>query len=157
MKKISIIAVLIIFIDRLLKIVVSSTLKLFTKYQVIDNFFYLYNCHNKGAAFSILNGNVLFLILITFVALFLIITFLKKEREYSKIDIISYGLLLGGIIGNLIDRIIYGYVIDYLSFIIFDYSFPVFNFADIAIVIGAFLLIIKEFRGDNNEPKNNSK
>lgn len=156
MKKISIIAFIIILVDRLLKILVNSTLKVFIKYKVIDNFFYLYNCHNKGAAFSILNGNVLFLILITFIALFFIITFLKKQKEYSVVDIISYGLLLGGIFGNLIDRVIYGYVIDYLSFIIFNYSFPVFNFADIAIVIGAFLLIIKEFRGDKSESKNNS-
>lgn len=154
MKKISIITIIIILIDRLLKLVVNSTLELFVKYKVIDNFFYLFNCHNEGAAFSILDGNVFFLIIITLVALFLIIKFIKKENDYSKINIISYGLLLGGILGNLIDRVIYGYVIDYLSFIIFNYNFPVFNFADISIVIGAFLLIIKEFGGDKNESKN---
>lgn len=156
MKKISIITIIVILIDRLLKLVVNSTLELFVKYKVIDNFFYLFNCHNEGAAFSILNGNVFFLVIITLIALFLIIKFIKKENDYSKINTISYGLLLGGILGNLIDRVIYGYVIDYLSFIIFNYSFPVFNFADISIVVGAFLLIIKEFGGDKNESKNSS-
>lgn len=156
MKKISIIAGIIILIDRLLKIVINNTLKLFVKYKVIDNFFYLFKCHNEGAAFSILNGNVFFLIIITLVALFLIIKFIKKENNYSKINTISYGLLLGGIFGNLIDRVIYGYVIDYLSFIIFEYNFPVFNFADISIVVGAILLIIKELGGDKSESKNSS-
>lgn len=156
MKRISIITIIIILIDRLLKIIVNNTLKLFVKYDIIDNFFYLFNCHNEGAAFSILNGNVFFLIVITLVALFLIIKFIKKENNYSNINTISYGLLLGGIFGNLIDRIIYGYVIDYLGFIIFNYNFPIFNFADISIVIGAFLLIIKEFGGEVNESKSRS-
>lgn len=156
MRKISIITIIIILIDRLLKLVVNNTLNLFVKYKIINNFFYLFNCHNQGAAFSILNGNVFFLIIVTLVALFLIIKFIKNENNYSKINIISYGLLLGGILGNLIDRVIYGYVIDYLSFIIFNYNFPVFNFADISIVVGAFLLIIKEFGGDRCESKNSS-
>lgn len=63
---------------------------------------------------------------------------------------IIYGILLGGIIGNLIDRIIYGYVIDYLNFNIFGYNFPVFNFADICIVISIFIIIIEILKGDKN-------
>ena len=59
-----------------------------------------------------------------------------------KRNTLLFGLLFGGIIGNLIDRIFYGYVIDFLDFTIFGYDFPVFNFADICIVSGIFLLII---------------
>lgn len=64
----------------------------------------------------------------------------------STLEKISYIFLTGGIIGNLIDRIIYGYVVDYLRFIIFDYNFPIFNLADICITIGVILLIINMLR-----------
>lgn len=57
-------------------------------------------------------------------------------------------MLLGGILGNLLDRIIYGYVIDYISLNIMGYSFPIFNFADICIVIAILLMIIKTIKGD---------
>ena len=67
---------------------------------------------------------------------------IKKIKKLDKFDIIGYSLLTGGIIGNLIDRIIYGYVIDYLDFYIFNYNYPVFNFADISIVIGVIIVII---------------
>lgn len=157
MKKISIVCLIVVIIDRLLKLLVNSTLDFLVRYEVIKNFFSLINCHNKGAAFSILNGNVLFLIFITIVALYFIILYIRKENDYKLINTVSYGLLLGGIIGNLIDRIIYGYVIDYLSFTIFNYNFPIFNFADICIVIGALLLIFIELRGEKNESKSSSK
>lgn len=64
----------------------------------------------------------------------------------STLEKISYIFLTGGIIGNLIDRIIYGYVVDYLRFIIFGYNFPIFNLADICITIGVILLIINMLR-----------
>ena len=70
-----------------------------------------------------------------------------------KIEIIGYSLLLGGAIGNLIDRIVYGYVIDFLDFYIFKYDFPIFNVADIGIVVGIILLlvsmILEVYKNDN--------
>ena len=65
-----------------------------------------------------------------------------KKENYNKYEIIGYSLLLSGAIGNLIDRIIYGYVIDYLDFRILGYNYPIFNFADMCIVIGLVLIII---------------
>ena len=70
-------------------------------------------------------------------------------------NIFTYSMLIGGILGNLIDRIIRGYVIDYLDFNIIGYNFPIFNLADIAIVISAFLLIINMSRGDKNAKNKN--
>ena len=64
---------------------------------------------------------------------------------------VAFALIYGGLVGNLIDRVVYGYVIDYLHFFIFDYSFPVFNFADTAIVIGFSLVIIAIIKGEENE------
>ena len=64
----------------------------------------------------------------------------------NKFEFINYSILLGGIIGNLLDRIKYGKVIDYLDFKIFNYDFPVFNFADMCIVISIILLVIYSFK-----------
>ena len=68
-------------------------------------------------------------------------------NKLNKLDYIIYSLLYGGIVGNLFDRIVYGYVIDYLDFYIFNYNFPVFNFADVCIVISVILIIFDSIRG----------
>lgn len=143
MKKISIISLAVILIDRIVKILVTNNFELNVRNEIINNFFYITNCHNYGAAFSLFSGNVIFLIFITLIVLFLIYREVKKS-SINKVSSILYGLLLGGIIGNLFDRIFYGYVIDYLDFKIFNLDFAIFNIADIAIVIGALLLIIFE-------------
>ncbi|MBQ9024342.1 MAG: signal peptidase II [Bacilli bacterium] len=156
MKKISLISLIVFIIDRITKILVSNTFTLNVRNKVIDKFFYITNCHNKGAAFSIFTGNILFLILITLIVIYLIYKTLKNKSNMSNITIISYGLLLGGIVGNLFDRIFYGYVIDFLDFIIFKFDFAVFNIADMAIVIGAFMLLVFE-GSDKNANKSSSK
>ena len=84
--------------------------------------------------------------------MFLIYRTINKENV-NKIGILAYGLLLGGILGNLYDRIFYGYVIDYLDFVIFKFNFAIFNLADAAIVIGAILLIV--FEGSDNDGRKN--
>ena len=155
MKKISLISLIVFFIDRVTKILISSNFSLNVRNKIINKFFYITNCHNEGAAFSIFSGNILFLILITLIVLYLIYKTLKQKKKLSKISYISYGLLLGGIIGNLFDRLFYGYVIDFLDFQIFKFDFAVFNVADMAIVIGAVMLLIFE-GSDKNGDKVNS-
>ncbi len=155
MKKIGIISLIVIIIDRILKVLVTNNFVLNVRNKIIDGFFYITNCHNEGAAFSLFSGNVLFLIFITLIVLFLIYRTINKENV-NKIGILAYGLLLGGILGNLYDRIFYGYVIDYLDFRIFNFNFAIFNLADAAIVIGAILLIVFE-GSDNDERKNKDR
>lgn len=155
MKKITLISLIVFFIDRVTKILITNNFSLNVRNKIINNFFYITNCHNKGAAFSIFSGNILFLILITFIVLYLIYKTLKSKKNMRMITIISYGLLLGGILGNLFDRLFYGYVIDFLDFIIFKYDFAVFNVADIAVVLGAFMLLIFE-GSEKNENKTSS-
>ena len=152
MKKIGIISLIVIIIDRILKVLVTNNFALNVRNKIIDGFFYITNCHNEGAAFSLFSGNVLFLIFITLIVLFLIYRTINKENV-NKIGILAYGLLLGGILGNLYDRIFYGYVIDYLDFVIFKFNFAIFNLADAAIVIGAIILIV--FEGSDNDGRKN--
>ena len=152
MKKIGIISLIVIIIDRILKVLVTNNFVLNVRNKIIDGFFYITNCHNEGAAFSLFSGNVLFLIFITLIVLFLIYRTINKENV-NKIGILAYGLLLGGILGNLYDRIFYGYVIDYLDFVIFKFNFAIFNLSDAAIVIGAILLIV--FEGSDNDGRKN--
>ena len=103
---------------------------------------------NNGAAWSILSGNRFLLIGIGVIAIILIYFFFIKDKNLIWYDIISYSLLFGGIIGNLIDRIVLGYVVDYFEFIFGNYTYPVFNFADMCIVISIGLIIVKSIRED---------
>ena len=109
--------------------------------EVIRGFFRItYTC-NDVAAFSILKGKRVFFIIMTIVVVFLIVYYLLKNKVYW-VEKYSLLLIISGAVGNLIDRIMYGYVIDFLDFIIFGYDFPVFNIADSFITIGAIGLII---------------
>ena len=151
MKKVYIIALISLIIDQIVKILVSNYLILGQTTKIINNFFYLTYVQNTGAAFSILIGYRYILIIITLIFLYYLYKNTKKQINPNKLAILSHGLLLGGIIGNLIDRIIYGYVIDYLDFMIFNYNFPIFNLADTFIVIGCIILVINSYaKGENS-------
>lgn len=151
MKKVYIIALISLIIDQIVKILVSNYLILGQTTKIINNFFYLTYVQNTGAAFSILIGYRYILIIITLIFLYYLYKYTKKQTNPNKLAILSHGLLLGGIIGNLIDRIIYGYVIDYLDFMIFNYNFPIFNLADTFIVIGCIILVINSYvKGENS-------
>ncbi len=143
MRKLTIFSVMFLFLDFIVKLFVNNIVILYSRIEIIPNFFEITNVRNTGAAFSILEGNKMLFIVIGFLAIYLIYKFILKEGELSNYDILSYSMLIGGIFGNLLDRIIYGYVIDYFSFIIFNMNFPVFNLADVFIVISVFLIIIK--------------
>ncbi len=114
--------------------------------EVINNFFYLIYTKNNGAAFSILTGKRLFLIIITLLIIGSLIYYIIKNEISSKIEILAFSLIIGGSLGNLIDRITRGYVVDFISVKIFGYHFPIFNIADTLICIGVFILLIIQFR-----------
>ena len=79
------------------------------------------------------------------------------DKKITKLDVVSYSLVIGGILGNLVDRVLYGSVIDYLDFYLFGYNAPVFNFADSCIVIGAIIIICVLIKEGNNYESNNSR
>ena len=148
-KKILIISIITLLIDRITKILASSFLKLNISKKIIKSFFYLTLCHNTGAAWGIFSKYPFLLIIISFLAVVLIYHFSFSYKSSLRNNI-AFGLLYGGLFGNLTDRIIYGYVIDFLDFIIIKYDYPVFNIADIAIVIGVLLLVISTIKGDDS-------
>ena len=145
-----------LIIDQLIKFIISHTLKLYQSIPIIKNFFSITYVQNTGAAFSILEDNTSFLIIISVIFIILLDRYIKKEESYNIITSISLGMLMGGIFGNLLDRIIYHSVIDFLDFNIFSYSFPIFNFADICITVGIFIYAIALFleKDDNNDRRN---
>ena len=155
LRKSLIITLICILVDQAIKIIVMGTMSLNSSINIIPSFFSLTYVENDGAAWSILSGNKIFLILISVVALIFIYYYFIKSTDIKKFEFINYSILIGGIFGNLFDRIKYGKVIDYLDFNIFGYNFPIFNFADICIVISVILLLIYNIKEGKNA-KNNS-
>lgn len=149
MKKIIIGSGILILLDQIIKFIIRNTVV--SSISVIPHFFYITYVKNKGAAFGILSNQVILLIFVAVFLLGFLIYEVKKQKQESKLFMITYSLIIGGLIGNLIDRVVLGYVTDYLEFYLGSYAFPVFNLADMAIVIGVILLIIHEIRGEKNE------
>lgn len=136
-RNIIIFSIILIFIDQIIKYLVHNYI--ISDIVIINNFFSITNLSNYGAAFGILSNNIYFLIFISLILIYFIISEIKKNN--NKGYIISLLMILSGALGNLIDRIFRGYVVDYLSFELFNISFPVFNFADMLITFGTIYLI----------------
>lgn len=152
-QKIYSIASIVIMIDLILKFIVSSKLVENESIKVIPNFFSIYYLKNTGAAFSILQDSTVFLVILSALILLVLNNYIDKEKDLNKLSEISLGMVIGGIFGNMIDRIINHSVTDFISFRLFNYNFPVFNIADIGITIGVFLLLIsilKDCRKEKN-------
>lgn len=145
-----IISIILLCIDQISKLLVVNLLTKTDSITIIKNFFYLTYINNDGAAFSILVGKRIFLILIAVLVIVMLIRYIKKNNIQNKLELVSISLIIGGSLGNLMDRVVRGYVIDFLDFKIFNYNFPIFNLADTFIVIGVFLLLLKEIRKENS-------
>lgn len=156
MKKIILISILTLIIDILTKQLVLNFMLEHQSLTVIKDFFSITFAKNTGVAFSLLEGKVPLIIIITSIIIIFILKYIKTTNP-NKYEIICYGLIIGGSLGNLIDRLIYGYVIDFLDFNLFGYAFPIFNLADTAIVIGIFMLIILSFIESRKQNETNSK
>ena len=154
LKDILVFGIIFVIVDLIVKVVVSSKMIVNQTYIIVKDFFSISLAHNTGAAFSILTGKRILLILIAVIILIVIFNYLRKNKIESKVEKIAFSLIIGGSVGNLLDRIVRGYVIDFLDFKIFGYNFPIFNLADTFIVIGVLLLLIitltrKEVKHDN--------
>ncbi len=147
-KKTYIIAVLILILDQFSKSLVEIFVNLNESIQVIHNFFYITVIHNTGGAWSIFSNYSYLFIIASLVAIVLLIKFMFGFKNNLRNNI-AFASLFGGIFSNLADRLFLGYVRDFLDFKIFGYNYPIFNIADIAIVIGAILLIIAVIKGED--------
>ena len=123
-----IIAIFILIIDQIVKISIDSFLRISELITVIPNFFYITKVYNDGAAWSIFDGSVAFLIIVAIVALIFLISYQKIFQKNFR-NIVAFALIYGGLLGNLVDRIVYGYVIDYIKLLFGNFSFPDCNLA----------------------------
>ncbi len=123
---------------------------------IINNFLTFTYTKNTGAAWSLLAGRRFFLIIISVLFLGLIIYYSFKFKN-NKRNNIAFGLIIGGLLGNLFDRIFYGYVRDFISLKFGNYYYPIFNVADIAIVISIILIIIAIIKKEDDYGKDYSK
>ena len=131
------IAVLLL-LDQITKWIVLKTLVSVDTVALIDGVFHLTYCENRGAAFGIMQNQVWFFVIVTIVVLTAVIWYMIKHKPENKWLNYSLTLLIGGALGNFIDRIFRGYVVDFLDFRLIN--FPIFNVADCFVVAGAILL-----------------
>lgn len=145
---------IIFLIDQITKIIISNNINLNGSVTVIKNFFSLTYVKNTGAAFGFFSGKTL---LITIISIFIFIYLLMeliKNKSNIKIINLSFSFILGGLVGNLYDRIVLGYVRDFMDFTIFNKGFAIFNIGDIFIVVGCFMFIIGALLEARNDYKN---
>ena len=141
-----ILTILVILVDFFSKYMVSKLMTVNETINLIDNFFRITYVKNTGAAFSMFSNNTILVIIISVVIIGFLLFYIYKNKGNNKLENVSYAFILGGAIGNLIDRLVYGYVIDFLDFEILSYNAPIFNLADTFIVIGVILFLINTLR-----------
>jgi len=135
-------ALSILLLDQLTKLMVVHSMRLYESIPVIDGFFYITSHRNRGAAFGILQNKQWLFIIITFIVIGFVIYYLWQLKNEQPLMSFSFSWILGGAIGNLVDRLKTGEVVDFLHFQFGSYHFPIFNVADSAIVCGVVILII---------------
>lgn len=140
-------ACILVIIDQVSKYYVVENMFLGQQIEVVSNFFYFTSHRNRGAAWGILQDSRLFFIVTTTIILLAILVYLLKNRStLTFVDKVIFSLIIGGAVGNFIDRIRTGEVVDFFDFKLLFYDFPIFNFADIFICVGVGILLIKTYR-----------
>ena len=139
-------AAVIIVLDQITKAAIAARFSMHESYAIIDGFFNLVYIMNPGAAFGFLAGasatfRYIFFIGITVLALVLIIFYLLKSKPHNILIVLSLTMIFAGAVGNMIDRIRFGSVVDFLDVYVGTWHWPAFNVADSAISIGAALMI----------------
>ena len=145
-QKLAVVAGVIIVFDQIAKAVILNNLPLYRSIAVIPGFFSLTHIHNPGGAFGFLASqsssirNLIFL-LISSLAVCLIFYFYRHTPKTHPLLATGFALIFGGALGNLIDRVRFGKVVDFLDFYIGSYHWPAFNVADSAITVGVTIFL----------------
>lgn len=145
-----VVPVVVLIIDQLTKLWALNQLQVIGDIPIIQNWFHLTYVENRGAAFGMLQNQRLFFFVMTLICVAGILIFLAKNKDTPLVLKFSLYLILAGALGNLIDRIRLGFVVDFFHFY---HRFPVFNVADIAVVAGALLISYYVIRYDAFENK----
>ncbi len=149
----------VFFVDQWTKYAVQQRLILYQKVEVIRGFFNLVHVRNTGGAFGIFGGergglgSWLFVVA-SLIAIGCILVLFFRLREDEKTISLSLSLVLSGALGNLVDRLRYGEVVDFLDFYLFSYHWPAFNIADSAICLGIGLMALELLIRDHRRSKN---
>lgn len=136
------ISILLIALDQVSKWWIVQHMELYQSIPVISNFFYITSHRNRGAAFGILQEQRWFFIIVTIGVVITIIVFMVKMKKEPILTKTALSFVLGGAVGNLIDRIRTGEVVDFFHFQFGSYHFPIFNVADSVICVGVVLFLI---------------
>jgi signal peptidase II len=160
MKFLFLVTLPLILIDQLTKWLIQTHIPYGSAVPIIPGFFSLVYVSNTGAAFSIFQGNNFFFIALALVALAAVLFWLirdqfnpKKEERMSVVAKIAFSLFAAGIVGNLLDRVVKGSVVDFLDFYFRGYAWPSFNVADSCICVAAALLVLISFRRPQTAPQ----
>ncbi|GGO33691.1 MULTISPECIES: signal peptidase II [Staphylococcus] len=137
-----IVAIVILIIDQLTKKIITAIMNIGDSYEVIPHFLNITSHRNNGAAWGILSGKMGFFYIITLIILAVLIIFYIKETKYNAFMQVAISLLFAGALGNFIDRLFNGEVVDFIDTNIFGYDFPIFNIADSSLTIGVIFVII---------------
>ena len=137
-----IVAIVILIIDQLTKKIITAIMNIGDSYEVIPHFLNITSHRNNGAAWGILSGKMGFFYIITLIILAVLIIFYIKETKYNAFMQVAISLLFAGALGNFIDRLFNGEVVDFIDTNIFGYDFPIFNIAESSLTIGVIFVII---------------
>ncbi|MDY7002315.1 MAG: signal peptidase II [Thermodesulfobacteriota bacterium] len=152
------IAAVVLILDQAAKLIIEQNIAEWERISVVPGFFNLVHVLNKGAVFGFLNRTdttwqVYFFIAASLAAVAVILYLLRTGQYSDKMMSAGLGLLLGGALGNLFDRVRMGFVIDFLDFYVGEYHWPAFNVADIAITTGTLTLIISFYKKQKKAPR----
>ena len=135
---------ILVLFDQIIKLCIENSMDLNESFVAVLGILRITHLQNYGAAFSIMSGQTLLLSLVALIIIFVLILFIIKKKIKDLIYLISITMIISGGLGNLIDRIFRGYVVDYLDTIFWPMEdFAVFNFADCLVVVGCAILISK--------------
>ena|SRR5690625_3038020 len=138
-------ALFFVLFDQWTKWLVVTKMDQYESVPIIENFFYITSHRNSGAAWGILQDQMIFFYIITVIVVIGLVYLLHKYANESKLMAIALSLFLGGALGNFIDRLFRQEVVDFFDVYIFTYNYPIFNIADSVLVIGAIMTIIAMF------------
>jgi signal peptidase II len=141
----TVVSIAVLLLDQATKFFIDRTMEIHSSITVVENFFNITYIRNKGAAFGFLSETSFrlpFFIFISIIAVVVIIGIFRKLRPEQKLTIVSLSLIFAGALGNLIDRIRLGEVIDFIYVHWYEHYWPAFNVADSAICVGVFLLAL---------------
>ncbi|MEK5324739.1 signal peptidase II [Aeribacillus sp. FSL M8-0254] len=136
------ITLFVIALDQWTKWLIVKNMEIGESIEIINGFLYITSHRNKGAAWGILQNQMVFFYVVTIIVVVAIIYYMQKYAKQNAMLGVALSLMLGGAIGNFIDRLFRKEVVDFIHTYIFGYNFPIFNIADSSLTIGVILLFI---------------